>query len=93
LALFSGKKCAKRLRLAIKFLDSRFSTNFSQMRKQITAVTENGKRNAENGICANLLFREFDDSTNSQGKGFFSRHSQPHNDYVALTFCILRKFG
>jgi len=35
----------------------------------MTAVTENGKQNAENGICENLLFCEFYDSTRLKFQG------------------------
>jgi len=38
---------------------------------RMTAVPENGIRKAENGICENLLFREFDDSLPLPGGGFF----------------------
>jgi len=39
----------------------------------MTAVTESGMRKTENGICKNLLFCEFYDSTRSKHK--FKQHA------------------
>jgi len=37
--------------------------------------SENGERKTENGICENLLFCEFNDSTNAK-QAVRSRHSE-----------------
>jgi len=56
----------------------------------MTAVTENRVRNAENGICENSLFREFDDSVESQNP--FSVLRSPFS-VLRSPFSVLRSLN